>query len=471
MAKPTVLCYDVAGTVRTVKPDPDIRVVDYLYDDLPEEQREAFAAHLDADEVAASEAGAYQNLLRLYRDESEELTPSVAASEQLLAQARRATQPWYARVFGESLSALLVRPAVGVAAMAVLVIGIGVFVFLSGRGPTDHAKGPGRAREPVSSASQPDKLAESTVMPAPTTAPDRGLKNLARGKDALDTESDQDEAVALGGGGKAAADSTRDLRRGEGRLGHAGPGALEKAAAAEQPKKAKRAAKGKINGYFRTSSLSRNNKEEGLRRYRRRGGRATRKLQLATKRPADKNADRVFKPAPPRAAPAQSPAPSRRSYGAALDGVARGGGGVATGSTAKNRAVYKQGQTQTRTSAPALLNAARTELAKGRVAQACALFASLVRQYRGYTRRADALLGWARCEMSRGAYSRAESILKRLAREHRGWRKAASAWIAEVHRQRQLAQQRASQRARARRQHKSPQKPTRARPKPTSTSR
>ena len=455
--------------MRTVKPDPDIRVVDYLYDDLPEQQREAFAAHLDADEDAASEVGAYHKLLQLYRDESEELTPSVAASEQLLAQARRATQPWYARIFGESLSALLLRPAVGMAAMAVLVIGIGVFVFLSGRGPTDRDKAPGRAGAPVSATSKPDKLAEATATPAPATAAERGLKGRASGKDALDAldgESDRDEAVALGGGGKAAADSTRDLRRGEGRLGNAAPGALEKAAAAEQPKKAKRAAKGKSNGYFRTSTLSQN-KEEGLRRNRRGGGRTSRELRLATKRPADKSVDRVFKPAPPRAAPT----PSRRSPNAALDGASLGGAPVTAGSTAQNQPAYKQGQAQTRTSAPALLNAARTELAKGRVAQACALFASLVRQYRGYTRRADALLGWARCEMSRGAYSRAETILKRLAREHRGWQKAAQAWIAEVHRQRQLAQQRASQRRRARSQRQSTQKPARARPKPTSTSR
>ncbi len=74
--------------MRKVKtPETDNQVVDYLYDDLPDVQREDFCATLESDEEGAAEVESYGTLLTLYREESDELTPSVAATERLMREA------------------------------------------------------------------------------------------------------------------------------------------------------------------------------------------------------------------------------------------------------------------------------------------------------------------------------------------------------------------------------------------------
>ncbi len=462
-------------TVTTVKTDPHNRIVDYLYDELSEAEREAFTAKLSEEPAVAEQAQSYAALLSLVRDNAEELSPCSASTEQLVAAAQRASRPWWVRLFGEGLPALLLRPAVGVVAMAVVVLGIGVFVFLSGRGPAPGeasraggAQSPGTAHTPE----RTDTVASGETAQPPARVED--VEKTAWFAAPRAAEADEGEALAANDPGRRAEPSLEGKRAGRG-LDALGDARGEEGFRQKQDKLARKGRRAprrdrSVNAVDSTSvGIEGGGKARANRRRRR-----TRLSRLPSKdkRPlrnlAERQADQATAPRATTAAekstraPAAAPKPRARrapTRPALMGGVSSQGGGLSSGSAMRPRQKRK-GAERPKASAPALYNAAQTHLAKGQVAQACQLFSSLVRHHQHYPRRADALLGWARCEMARGAYRRAEAIVRKLMREHKSWQKSGKAWLAEIARRRRRAAQRASQRARARRQRKAASRKT-----------
>jgi TolA-binding protein len=474
----------VTETVTTVKTDSDNRLVDYLYDELSDAEREAFSAELSEQPAVAEQAQSYAALLSLVRDNTEELSPSSASTEQLVAAAHRAARPWWARLFGEGFPALLLRPAVGVVAMAVVALGIGVFVFLSGRSPSSgEAPGAGEtgSSKTAHAPRRAETVASSETAPSPARVGD--LEKTARFAAPRTAKADENEALAANDPGRRAEPSL-EAKREERGLDALGDARGDAGFRHPQGKLARTSRRG--TGRDRSVSAV-DKKSVGIggggqaraKRQRRRTrlqglpSKDNRPLRNLTERQADQAAAprRTWATGKPTRAPAAAPkprarrAPSRSALGGA---VSSGSGGLRTGGDARSRRKRK-GAGGGKASAPALYNAAQTHLAKGQVAQACQLFSSLVRHHQHYPRRADALLGWARCEMARGAYRRAEAIVRKLMREHKSWHKSGKAWLAEIARRRRRAAQRASQRAKARRQRKAAGRktaPRRAAPRP-----
>jgi len=426
-----VVCYDLAGTVRTVKtPDIDNRVVDYLYDDLSDAQTEAFTAHLEADERAATEASSFASILKLYR-ESEEITPSVATTERLLEEEARAHQSLWSRLFG-GMPQLVLRPAVGVAMMAVLVIGVGTFVFFSkGEDPVstagDQAAAPTSRSEGRSAAesrtAQPSGTRTAQPSGTRTVVAERGVdQSLKRGAARADSDRFADNGVKSGEQDKAGLALSRAA---DGKLG-------------------KRNFKG--GAIAGKDSPSRRLTLDGLRGRKTKRGPAKREVRLISR-------------GQPLASPAKSPKPTAAA-------PPRAGNVDSYKSQNLRKPAPKQLQEAPSSSGkvtpPALHNQARKNLAKGKVATACRMYGALVRQHRGYLRRADALLGWARCELARGNFARAEQLVRQLMKDYPKWRKSAFRWLAEIRRQRsRIAAKRRARKARrpARR------RPARARPR------
>lgn len=417
-------------TVRIVKtPEPDHRVVDYLYDDLPDTQREDFSAHLESDEEAASEAQSFATLLKLYREESDELTPSVAATQRLLREAERAQQSLWTRIFAVLLPRLVLRPAVGFAMVAVVLIGAGVFYVLSQGPGSSRAPGAGRdaaaaseaertvARGPVSSTTS-DK-SRTVVAEAPASgeaaANDEGFESDGR----VATKRDQGGAKGRGAGLLRGADYKQ--------------GAL----AAKPREDADR----RVTGGLRGRSSRRPAKSKG--RYFRMSGGGNAAPQG---RPMGKT------PAPAKAAPPPQ--------AAATDAVRK---------VQQKAVVLSKDKERKKLSPPALHNRARKNLAKGQVAVACQMFSTLVRGHRSYSRRADALLGWARCEMARGSYSRAAQLVRQLISEYPRWKKTGNTLLASIKRQQAQAALRAQRVRRVKRRAARPA-PRRS-PRTTPTSR
>lgn len=456
------------GHGETVKrTEADNRLVDYLYDELDDEDRKAFAEHLKSDADAAAEVASTAALLKLYREEAEELTPSVAATERILAEARRASRPWYAALFGDWLPALLLRPAVGIAAVAVLVVGIGVFAFLSqDRGP----ESPGTASRSAgpTSASAPEKATSGELAEATTSRPGRHLPAGKAGP-ADPANSEPDQAGALAASDQPAAKdktNTLDLRQKNGLNDWTGRGGGSSGARADgtdgvkDAKKAEEQVQG-VTGRKAEGYLERSRDPAPARR-------AAPRFHASTRNAAGEGRKELESPTgavPPQAAPATPPAkPVGQGAAVYKQGLVMGGADRSLKSEVSKTQAKAPAQ-----SAPVLYNRASTSLAKGRIAEACNLFASLVRSHRDYPQRADALLGWARCEMARGAFGRAEAVIQQLIKEHPAWRKSGEAWLAEIQKQRQNAVLRAQQRARRYQQKAAPARPA-ARPSRSSTS-
>jgi TolA-binding protein len=416
--------------VRTVKtPEIHNRVVDHLYDDLPDAQREAFTADLESDEAAATEARAFGTLLKLYREESDELTPSVVATERLQREAERAHMSLWARLMGDLLPRVVLRPAVGFAMVAVLLIGGGVFYVLSQRpgaspGPDSSHKSASSAERTVASAPAPAALPRSgesrTVVAenAPSgTAGKRGYFN-----DDSAAGQDQDDRLRQAGAGGRSVVGAYQYKNKRGAL------ATRKGLARDEAKldglrgrRSRRSAKAKKRAYFSVGSASKS------------------KPTQAAPKPVTKS------PAPPQAANA-------------VRGVQK----KPTDSEQANK-----DKTGKKLSPPALHNRARKNLAKGKVAVACSMFGSLVNNHRSYGRRADALLGWARCEMARGSYSRAAKLARRLISEYPKWKKTGLAMLTQINRSQTNAALRAQRVKRVRRK---PSARRRAHPARRSTS-
>jgi len=409
------------ATVRTVKtPETDNRVVDHLYDDLPDAQREAFTADLDSDEAAATEARSFATILKLYREHSDELTPSVAATERLMREAERAHLSLWAKLMGDLLPRVVLRPAMGFAMVAVLLIGGGVFYLLSQRTGPSAGSDTGREAKPN---------VDRTVARAPASAPATG-----------ETRTVLAERGTLGGAGKrdnfkdeglAGSDQDKEQRRPDG----------DSAAVAQN---------------FRYK-----NKQGGLaardRRYQAEinglRGRQSRRAAKLKKRVAfgvGSVTRGAAAPAKPKTA-AESPPPTSNQAADLRRGIDK--------SPVGSKAVQQKANPK-KISPPALHNRARKNLAKGQIAVACRMFGSLVRGHRSYSGRADALLGWARCEMYRGSYSRAAQLARQLISEYPKWEKTGTAMLAQIQRSQTNAALRAQRVKRVRRKYA----PVKARP-------
>ncbi|MFH2007296.1 MAG: hypothetical protein ABI333_11965 [bacterium] len=397
--------------MRTVKtPDIDNRVVDYLYDDLSDAQREAFAAQLEADEDAAGEASSFASILKLYREESEELSPSVATTERLLKQAALAHQSLWSRLFG-GLPQLILRPAAGVAVMAVLVIGVGTFVFF--RKAEDPA-GP-TSRDQVA----PISRSEGRSVPASRTAQPKGSTAVA--------ERSRDEKP-LRGAARADEDQFTDATL---KSGEQNKAALVLRQVADRPLDNRNYKAGAIAGKDRRA---RRLTLDGLR------GRKT-------KRAAANREPRFKTNLAPLAAPVHA-APKKPALAVSQQGSKDGSDKAQVVQKPAPKQLQEAPSSSGKATPPALHNEARKNLAKGKVATACRLYGSLVRQHRGYLGRADALLGWSRCELARGNFDQAELLIRQLMSEHPKWRKSAYRWLAEIRRQRSRIATKSARRAR-----------------------
>jgi hypothetical protein len=396
-------------------PETDYRVVDYLYDDLSDAQREAFSAVLESDEAAATEARFFATLLKIYREESDELTPSMAATERLLREAERAHRSLWSRLLGDLLPRVVLRPAVGFAMVAVLLIGGGVFFVLS------QKPGPDRRPDGAHSVSRP----ESTVSAAaPMSAPDSTMLYRAVSK-----------AEAAGAAGKRAeadtfADSAPNQDKGLDRAG------AQSIATGNDDlyKNNKQGALATRSGRGRGLGLDRERKGLGGLR-----GRRSRAPAKAKKRAYHTLVDGKDQGKAAPRAPRPSASPTLQTTNA-LRAVQKKPVG------AKQRLKESKAKTP-----PALHNRARMNLAKGQVAVACRMFGSLVRGHRGYSRRADAILGWARCEMARGSYNRAAQLVRKLVSEYPKWKKTGARMLVDIKRRQAQAALRAQRVRRVRR--------------------
>jgi len=414
-------------------PEIDNQVVDYLYDDLPDVQREDFCATLESDEEGVAEVESFGTLLSIYREESDELTPSVAATERLMREAERAHLSVWARLFGGLLPRMILRPAVGFAMVAALVIGGGVFWVLSqglGQGPDRAASSAERAESPsdrtVASAPAPASTARSTR----TVLAEKGRFELSgrRGRDLDEVATDgKDRGVDKGGlmTGTAvgsAGGSFRYKSDQQGALAAGDDSERERRVFKDRlrgRRQNRRPAKAKKRGYF-----SINNNTRGA-------GRATGSAGQA--KPVARSEQRP-RPSAPAPAPAQ------------VADLRRSGKNKVT-----NADKAPQGKIAQKLAPPALHSSARKNLAKGKVAVACRMFGSLVRGHRSYNRRADALLGWARCEIARGSFSRARQIVRQLVSQYPKWKKTGTTLLARIKRLQAQAALRAQRVRRVRR--------------------
>lgn len=410
--------------MRTVKtPEIDNRVVDHLYDDLPDAQREAFTADLESDEAVATEARAFGTLLKLYREESDELTPSVVATERLLREAERAHMSLWARLMGDLLPRVVLRPAVGFAMVAILLIGGGVFYVLSqgpgkSSGPDAGHKGASSAERTVASAPAPAALPRSGE--SRTVVAEKAPSGTAGKRDSFNDDpaaaEDQNKRLRQAGAGGRPVGGAFQYKSKQGAVAtRKGRGRDSAALDGLRGRRSRRPAKAKKRAYFSV------------------GGTSQTKLARGAPKSVAKS------PAPPQAANA-------------VRGVQ------------KKPAASEQGDKDKegkKLSPPALHNRARKNLAKGKVAVACSMFGSLVNNHRSYGRRADALLGWARCEMARGSYSRAAKLVRRLISEYPKWKKTGQAMLAQINRSQTNAALRAQRVKRVRRK---PSARRRARP-------
>ncbi len=410
--------------VRKVKtPESDNRVVDYLYDDLPDVGREDFVASLESDEAGAAEAESYATLLKIYRAESDELTPSVAATESLMRVAERAHLSLWARLFGDLLPRMVLRPAVGFAMVAALVVGGGVFYVLS--------QGQGQGQRPesgVSSAEMVDAPKDRTLARAPAS-PSRSTRTVLAEKGptgGVGKSGLVNQELAVDGkdkGIQAAADEEDGDTSGF-RLKDNRQGAL--------------AGKG---GADRDRS-ERNQFKVGLR------GRASSRRNKAKKREYASVVSKTRGGAQKASAPGTGSGAAKseqRPLVQAADSLRA----VQKKPASANQA--PKGQPVQKLAPPALHKSARKNLAKGKVAVACRMFGSLVRGHRSYNRRADALLGWARCEIARGSYSRAKQILRQLVSQYPKWKKTGAILVAQINRLQARAALRAQRVRRVRR--------------------
>lgn len=452
----------------------DNRLVDYLYDELPQGESQSLRAEVEADAEVAKQVSSLAALLEIYRRETEEITPSVAATEKILAEATRATQPWYSVLFGQWLMSAVLRPSVGIIAATVLVLGIGVFVFHSGRSTSDGSEGGptqvASARESEVAASCPEEsLAEA---PAPAPAPGLLVMDEREKATSGEPQDSEDQAAALAIRDRAGKDDRPgDLVVGEGTAAGADRLAVPQSAARELERQ-----KTPSGGYYRTSANQDPSRGGGNGLPATgavRGEKAQRAFQLksevVSKAPASREGrfakseegkvaeDRAPRrpltglaggSAPGAPPPQASPSVQARLRDRSIDAKEGAVGGASQEQPAQTT---KRQVPPTTQSAPVLYNLATTTLNRGRVAEACDLFASLVRTHRDSPRRPDALLGWARCEMARGAYGRAETIINTLIKDHPDWRKSGETWIAEIQKQRQQAVLRAQRRARQQR--------------------
>lgn len=363
-------------------PEKDHRLVDFLYEELSSKEREAYQEHLEGNPAEARKAEAMAASLRLYR-RFEPQSPSPALSQRIMAEAEKARQPLWSRIFGGLFSGAALRPAVGIAAMAILVVGVGVFTFLAGRG--DPADRPAGSRPQIRSASLEKKGAAPGVAaesrPAPTAAPraaeeDQGIK-----QEAL--------ALALRSGAKGARGG-QDLEASN----DAPANRLERSPGL----KGGSGGRGKVglNGLVKA-------KDKSVARDRRL---AARSGGVKTRRPQKS----AFYGAPVAKKPAAVPHAS-----AAVPGRGR---------TA--RELQDEGR------ADALHNRANAQLNRGRLQAACHTYQNLAQTYRGYRRRADVLLEWARCELARGSFPKAQSLLLQVLKSYPKHRKAAQSLLAQV---------------------------------------
>lgn len=425
--------------MRTVKtPEIDNRVVDYLYDDLPDAQREAFSAYLESDETAATEASSIATLLKIYREESDELTPSMAATERLLREASRAHQSLWTRLFGDLLPRVVLRPAVGFAMVAALLIGGGVFYILSqGSGP---GQGPGHGSGSAAEAvSQPDRTIARAPAALPTSGETRtvlaekGPRDVAGERDRFNSDGDvsgnTDKGLRLAGDkSEVAANGYLYKNNKRGALAVGGTGGLDLKERKGLRGRRSRPAKAKQRKFFSVVSTTRG-----------------------------RDVPSIAQPA------AKSPSRSPVQAVDALRSVQK----KPVGSKAAPK-----GKSGKKLTPPALHNSARKNLAKGKVAVACRMFGSLVRGNRNYIRRADALLGWARCEMARGSYSRAAQLVRQLINQYPKWKKSGAKMLAQIKRRQAQAALRAQRVRRVRRKYAAPRAAPdrRARPRRSSTS-
>lgn len=446
----------------------DNRIVDFLYDDLEPEDRQAFLGRLEVDPELSSQAASYSAVLSLVREHKEELTPSLASTEHLLEEARRQSRPWPSRLLGIWLPALAQRPAMAIATVAVLVLGLGVFAFLSGRGGAP-ARGPSRPE-----VADGERLAPRNVVALEEGAKAESKKGdlvTVRGERstvsaASEPDADLGQAVALGDRSVDASDKNGlpfdELHR-------------------NQDKQAL----GRVGLVSGTTGVG-SSASPGARA----GGQVApaegRADRLRAHGPQANTRETVQKAAPKSPAakpqPVASPAttlPAKPTFGSSTGNKLSGDAPFKVKGYLKadqpppaqerKLEAAKDQQRESR-SAPVLYNLANTSLSKGEINQACELFASLVRTHRDHPRRADALLGWARCEMARGAYGRAETIVQQLIKEHPSWRKSAETWLAEIQKQRQQAVLRAQRRTQSAQQQKAPARAAPRRPASNTTS-
>lgn len=447
----------------------DNEIVDFLYDELSGEDRKAFLDRMEAEPVLASRAASYSAVLTLVREQGEDIAPSTASTERLIEEARLGSRPFLSRLLWPGL---LGHPAVAIATLAVLVLGLGVFAFLSGRGGSDGpgtARGPRAPKDEVATRTASDKTAGSGGTRG-------GIHDLARQPTtvaASEPDADKNEALAIADRARKAPDRANGANdesvRPSGRQTFGQAEALEE----EKNKEVGARLAGTREGSAPALRVDQGRATRGEEKLAQRGERNAMSASPGAAVEDGGHAAGLVATTGANAKASQPKAPPRtyvhqkRSGQGDVDAISLTKPAPAPVASKPPRqdgkdgqSAQTKGQAETR-SAPVLYNLASTSLSKGNISQACDLFSALVRTHRDYPRRADALLGWARCELSRGAYGRAESILQQLIREHPSWRKSGEIWLAAIQKKRQEEVLRAQRRVQADKQ----QQPARAAPR------
>ena len=180
-------------TVKLTRPELDDLLVDYLYDELEPARRAAFEEGLAEHPELAAEVAAHRRT-RVAAAELPQLALPAGLLDGVLAEAGRVAAAQTAAAaakrpgFFERLSRLLLQPAFASAALAVLVVGVGLlYVAQPNSGPNDPDRqrlGPVIASHPAEAAAEADQAPAVTVSaPTPPAAPEGLVVDEAKAKD------------------------------------------------------------------------------------------------------------------------------------------------------------------------------------------------------------------------------------------------------------------------------------------------
>ena len=166
--------------------DLDSQMMDYLYDELPPVERQAFEARLASDEALRREVEAFQGTRALLANIEAVPAPQPLMYE-LMREARKSAAPSPKVAWWERLAALLMQPAAATAMLVLIVAFTGVYVMK--RGDRGAADDPAHRAAPAEASSRGD------INLALADEEDRRVRE-GRPAAELDGEDDFDESTA-----------------------------------------------------------------------------------------------------------------------------------------------------------------------------------------------------------------------------------------------------------------------------------